>query len=105
MKHLFISLVRLYRWILSPVMRFLFGTTGACRFEPTCSCYAIEAFQRHGACRGLRLTVARLLRCHPWGNSGYDPVPPNPNPTLNLNPNRHPRLRSGLRLRVGEKIN
>ena len=79
-----IGVVRVYRWVLSPAMRFLFGSAGACRFSPTCSCYALEALERHGAWSGLRLTFWRLLRCHPWGGSGYDPVPatsdPNPDP-------------------------
>ena len=44
-----------------------------CRFTPTCSAYAAEALRRHGVCRGLALTVRRLLRCHPWGGAGYDP--------------------------------
>ena len=48
----------------------------ACRFVPTCSEYAIEAVERHGALRGTWLAVTRVLRCHPFGGSGYDPVPP-----------------------------
>ena len=47
----------------------------ACRFTPTCSQYAIEAIEKHGPVRGLWLALRRLLRCHPWGGSGYDPVP------------------------------
>jgi putative membrane protein insertion efficiency factor len=46
-----------------------------CRFAPSCSAYALEALERHGAFRGGWLTLKRLLRCHPWGGSGYDPVP------------------------------
>jgi len=46
-----------------------------CRFAPSCSAYAIEALERHGAFRGGWLTLKRLLRCHPWGGSGFDPVP------------------------------
>lgn len=47
----------------------------ACRFTPTCSEYAAEAIRRHGSGRGSRLAARRLLRCHPWGGSGHDPVP------------------------------
>ena len=47
----------------------------ACRFTPTCSQYAIEAIKKHGPFKGLYLAVRRILRCHPWGGSGYDPVP------------------------------
>jgi putative membrane protein insertion efficiency factor len=94
---LLIAAVRVYRWIISPAMRFLFGTSGACRYTPSCSCYAIEAFERHGGFGGLRLTISRLLRCHPWGSAGDDPVPHNLN--LTRNPNLLSRLgvRSGLR--------
>lgn len=48
----------------------------SCRFAPSCSAYAIEAVERHGAGRGLLLSLRRIARCHPWGGSGYDPVPP-----------------------------
>jgi putative membrane protein insertion efficiency factor len=61
--------VRLYQWFISPLL------PPSCRYEPTCSAYAIEALQRHGLIRGAYLTTRRLLRCHPWGGSGYDPVP------------------------------
>ena len=63
------GLVRAYQWIISPLF------AGSCRFYPTCSGYAIEAISTHGALRGLRLTAQRLLRCHPWGDAGVDPVP------------------------------
>jgi len=61
--------VRAYQWFISPLL----GPN--CRYEPTCSAYAIEALQGHGLLRGGWLTLRRLLRCHPWGASGYDPVP------------------------------
>ncbi len=61
--------VRAYQWFISPLL----GPN--CRYEPTCSAYAIEALQDHGLLRGGWLTMRRLLRCHPWGGSGYDPVP------------------------------
>ncbi|MEM8682775.1 MAG: membrane protein insertion efficiency factor YidD [Pseudomonadota bacterium] len=65
----FIGLVRLYRVALSPWL----GSN--CRFQPTCSQYAIEALQRHGVFRGGWLAMKRIGRCHPWGGCGYDPVP------------------------------
>lgn len=63
-------LVRLYRVTLSPLMG------GHCRFHPSCSRYAEEALRTHGALRGSWLSARRLLRCHPFGGSGFDPVPP-----------------------------
>lgn len=62
--------VRAYRLVLSP------WVGHSCRFQPTCSAYALEALGRHGALRGSWLTARRLCRCHPWGASGFDPVPP-----------------------------
>jgi uncharacterized protein len=70
-----IGLVRTYQVVLSPLKGFLFGAAGCCRYSPSCSCYAIEAFRRHGVSRGTVLAGRRLLRCHPWGGAGYDPVP------------------------------
>ena len=58
-----------YRRVISPM------TPPTCRFTPTCSQYAVEAIRKHGPFKGLYLAVRRLLRCHPWGGSGYDPVP------------------------------
>ena len=55
---------------------------GACRFEPSCSRYALQAVERHGALRGAWLASRRLCRCGPWGASGFDPVPPSPRPPL-----------------------
>jgi len=69
MKYLFIGLVRLYQLIISPWM------PSSCRYHPTCSQYSIEAFRKHGAIKGLWLTVKRVARCHPWSEGGYDPVP------------------------------
>ena len=65
----FVLLIKFYQLCISPF------TPPTCRFTPTCSQYALEAFRKHGAFKGLYLTVRRLLRCHPWGGSGYDPVP------------------------------
>lgn len=62
--------IRLYQWTISPLLG------PHCRHLPTCSGYAMEAIERHGLLRGSWLTLRRLLRCHPWGTSGYDPVPP-----------------------------
>jgi putative membrane protein insertion efficiency factor len=64
-----ILLVRAYRLLLKPSLG------NACRFEPTCSAYALEALERHGATRGSALATWRLLRCHPWCQGGLDPVP------------------------------
>ncbi|MGQ5524453.1 membrane protein insertion efficiency factor YidD [Chitinimonas sp. PSY-7] len=69
MSRLLIALVQLYRYTISPVLG------PRCRFMPTCSQYAIDALNRHGACRGGWLTIRRLCRCHPWGGHGHDPVP------------------------------
>lgn len=61
--------VRFYRAFISPL------TPSSCRYVPTCSEYAVQAIQKYGPFKGLWLAVKRLLRCHPWGGSGYDPVP------------------------------
>ena len=64
-----IGAIRLYQVAISPWL------PSGCRFLPTCSCYAIEALERHGTARGLWLTTRRLARCHPFTPAGYDPVP------------------------------
>lgn len=61
--------IEFYRRFISPL------TPPSCRFTPTCSQYAIEALRKHGPVKGLWLAIRRILRCHPWGGSGYDPVP------------------------------
>lgn len=68
-RQVLIALVRGYRFALKPWLG------NACRFEPSCSAYALEALQRHGALAGSTLSAARLLRCHPWCDGGHDPVP------------------------------
>ncbi len=67
-----IGLIRAYQWTISPLL------PRSCRFAPSCSEYAAEAVQRHGALAGTALAARRILRCHPWGGDGYDPVPDRP---------------------------
>lgn len=74
MAKFFILLIRCYRKLLFP-FRVALGLHGSCRFQPTCSAYAEEALRKYGFFKGGRLAVKRILRCHPWGGSGYDPVP------------------------------
>jgi uncharacterized protein len=69
MKALLIALVKSYRLLLSPWLG------AGCRFEPTCSAYALQALEQHGAAAGSYLAGKRLLRCHPWCDGGHDPVP------------------------------
>ncbi|MBP3979355.1 MULTISPECIES: membrane protein insertion efficiency factor YidD [unclassified Acidovorax] len=72
MRALLIGVVKGYRLFLSPWLG------SACRFEPTCSAYSLQALEQHGAAAGSYLTVRRLVRCHPWCDGGLDPVPPGP---------------------------
>ncbi|MBK1733001.1 membrane protein insertion efficiency factor YidD [Thiococcus pfennigii] len=69
MGKLLIALIKAYQYVLSPLLG------NHCRFYPSCSHYAVEAIERHGALRGGLLTIARLSRCHPWHEGGVDPVP------------------------------
>jgi len=69
MQGLLMGLVRGYRLLLSP------SIGSACRFEPTCSVYSLQALEKHGAGWGSYLTLTRLVRCHPWCAGGHDPVP------------------------------
>jgi uncharacterized protein len=80
--------IHFYRLLLQPWIG------NRCRFEPSCSAYALGALQRHGAAGGSLLTAARLLRCHPWCDGGFDPVPDRPTP-------RAEGLFSRLGLRAG----
>lgn len=75
-QYLLEALVIFYRIVFSPVKNAIFGPAGRCRFQPSCSAYALEALRTHGALRGSSLALRRLLRCHPWGAFGPDPVPP-----------------------------
>lgn len=61
--------VLFYRAVFSPWVGF------NCRYQPTCSAYALEALEKHGAAKGSALAARRICRCHPWGGDGYDPVP------------------------------
>jgi putative membrane protein insertion efficiency factor len=70
-----VGLVMVYRWFLSPLKIAIFGPGARCRFEPSCSAYAVEALRRHGFFYGVWLAGRRLSRCHPWGAWGPDPVP------------------------------
>ena len=70
LKKIFTLLIGFYQKVISPL------TPPSCRFQPTCSAYAIEAIKTHGALRGGWLAVRRIARCHPWGGHGFDPVPP-----------------------------
>jgi uncharacterized protein len=72
MRTILSGLIALYRYCLSPLL----GPN--CRFHPSCSCYAQQAIERHGALRGGWLAVRRIARCHPWNPGGYDPVPDTP---------------------------
>lgn len=65
----FMGIVRLYQVILSPILG------PRCRFQPTCSSYALDAIKLHGGLKGGWLAIKRIIRCHPWGGHGFDPVP------------------------------
>ncbi|WP_300505404.1 membrane protein insertion efficiency factor YidD [uncultured Duncaniella sp.] len=69
LRRLFILPIRFYQYCISPMF------PPVCRFTPTCSAYAVEAILKHGIFRGTWLALKRISRCHPWGGSGYDPVP------------------------------
>ena len=77
LNRILIGLVRFYQYAISPMF------PAACRYTPTCSHYAVEALQKHGPWRGLLLAVKRIASCHPWGGSGYDPVPEKEKKTIN----------------------
>lgn len=70
--------VKIYQWVISPWL------PKTCRYEPSCSHYAIEALRVHGPLTGLLLGTKRILSCHPWGGHGHDPVPPPGTPFMKL---------------------
>jgi len=63
------TIIIAYKYLISPVLG------QHCRFHPSCSCYAVEAIEQHGSLRGMLLAIKRILRCHPWSEGGFDPVP------------------------------
>jgi putative membrane protein insertion efficiency factor len=65
----FVILIKIYKLCISPFF------SASCRFTPSCSTYALEAFKKYGIFKGFWLSLKRISRCHPWGGSGYDPVP------------------------------
>ena len=69
MRWLLVAFVRIYQLFIGPLL------PASCRYYPSCSAYAIEALERHGAWRGLIMAVRRIARCHPFRSGGYDPVP------------------------------
>ena len=73
MKRVLLVLLAVYRWCISPLLHALMP--GGCKFEPTCSRYAAEAIEMHGASHGGWMALRRLLRCHPFTRGGFDPVP------------------------------
>jgi len=66
----FVVIIKFYQLVISPVL------PSTCRYNPTCSHYSLEALQKHGLFKGSLLAIKRISSCHPWGGSGYDPVPP-----------------------------
>ena len=69
LRRLTTSAIRVYQWVISPILG------PHCRFQPTCSEYALQAISHYGVLRGIRMGFARILHCHPWHPGGYDPVP------------------------------
>lgn len=83
LRKLFIVPIRLYQWVISPVL------PPACRFYPSCSAYAVEAIMRHGIFKGGFYAARRIMRCHPFNDGGYDPVPPLPSHKIQEPVNQH----------------
>jgi putative membrane protein insertion efficiency factor len=78
------AVIRGYQVGISPLLHWIGGPGSGCRFEPTCSGYCLEAVEQHGARQGLYLGMRRLVRCHPWGGAGLDPVPRAEAPSRNV---------------------
>jgi putative membrane protein insertion efficiency factor len=95
LQSILILFVRVYQLTFSPAKTFLFGQSGECRFEPSCSRYAMEALKTHGALSGSWLAAKRVCRCHPWGECGEDPVPPKHPKPFNV---RFPTPRAAFRV-------
>lgn len=74
-KFLIRLMIRFYQRFLSPLLHFGAGPGAGCRFSPSCSHYFLKAVETHGPMRGSWYGICRILRCHPWGGCGYDPVP------------------------------
>lgn len=87
MRKLLLLPIRFYQYAISPLM------ANHCRHYPTCSQYAVEAIEQHGALSGMLLAIRRLLRCHPWAEGGYDPVPP---PSCDCHPSSEPHSHRAL---------
>jgi putative membrane protein insertion efficiency factor len=81
MRSLFIGLIKLYQYIVSPLLG------SRCRFHPTCSNYAVEAINQYGVLKGGYLSVRRIIKCHPLNEGGYDPVPTKQDKLLNVDKN------------------
>jgi putative membrane protein insertion efficiency factor len=75
MRSLLVFSIRVYRVVFTP-LKVMLGVQGCCRYSPSCSNYLEQAVCTHGVCRGAALGLCRILRCHPWGGEGFDPVPP-----------------------------
>lgn len=81
----FLAVIKVYRLLFSPILG------GQCRFEPTCSRYAAEAYRLHGPLKGTQMTTARICRCQPWNKGGFDPVPLPDTPNT-PSPDAHPEM-------------